>query len=54
MRDIATGEAVDENNIRAIRPGFGLPPADWDRVLGRRASRPLKRGEPLAWDMLDS
>ena len=39
-------------NVRSIRPGNGLPPAEMDKVLGRVASRDLKRGEPLAWDMV--
>ena len=52
--DIAAGEELNENNIRAIRPGYGLPPVEWDAVMGHRARRHLKRGEPLAWDMLES
>ena len=33
-------------------PGNGLPPDHMAKVLGRLAKRDLKRGEPLAWDML--
>jgi len=50
--DIAAGEALSRDNIRSVRPGNGLPPAHLDDVLGRPAARDLKRGEPLAWDML--
>jgi N-acetylneuraminate synthase len=50
--DIAAGEALTRANVRSVRPGAGLPPACLDEVLGRPAARPLKRGEPLAWDML--
>jgi len=51
-RDVAAGEALNRENVRSIRPGAGLPPAELDKVVGRRAARDLKRGEPLAWDML--
>jgi N-acetylneuraminate synthase len=51
-RDIAAGEALSRENVRSIRPGAGLPPAELEKVLGRPAARPLKRGEPLAWDMI--
>ena len=53
VKDIAEGEALSPENVRSIRPGHGLAPKLQDEVLGRRASRPLKRGEPLAMDMID-
>ena len=50
--DIKAGEPLTRANVRSIRPGVGLPPAHLDQVLGRKATRDLRRGEPLAWDML--
>lgn len=50
VADIAAGAELTKQNIRSIRPGFGLAPKYLPDVLGRRAARPLKRGEPLAWD----
>jgi N-acetylneuraminate synthase len=52
--DVAAGEPLTRANVRSIRPGAGLPPGELDKVLGRPAARDLKRGEPLAWDMLAS
>jgi N-acetylneuraminate synthase len=50
VRDIAVGEELTSENIRSIRPGHGLPPKYLPEVLGRKASRDLKRGDPLDWD----
>ena len=50
--DVKAGEPLTARNVRSIRPGLGLPPAELDRVLGRAAARDLTRGEPLAWDMV--
>ncbi len=50
VEDVAVGEQLTSNNIRSIRPGFGLPPKHLSEVLGRSAVRPLKRGEPLRWE----
>ncbi|MCR5872854.1 pseudaminic acid synthase [Phenylobacterium sp. J426] len=50
--DVPAGETLTKANVRSIRPGDGLPPADLDAVLGKAAARDLKRGEPLAWDMV--
>lgn len=52
-RDVAAGETLTEDNVRSIRPGYGLPPKHLPEVLGRRASRDLARGEPLAWPMVE-
>ena len=52
VRDVAAGEEITNENVRSIRPGHGLPPKHMPEVLGRRASRDLKRGEPLNWDVV--
>jgi N-acetylneuraminate synthase len=49
VRDIAAGEELTRENVRSIRPGYGLPPKHLPEVLGRRAARDLKRGGPLDW-----
>ncbi len=50
VADIAAGEQLTEQNVRSIRPGHGLPPKELPRLLGKRASRTIRRGEPLSWD----
>lgn len=52
VRDIAAGEPFTPENVRAIRPGFGLPPKYLDQILGRTASRAIPRGTPIRWDTL--
>ena len=49
VRDLAAGEELTPDNVRSIRPGHGLAPKHLPEVLGRRAARDLKRGEPLDW-----
>jgi N-acetylneuraminate synthase len=49
VQDMAAGEAFSMDNVRSIRPGHGLHPRYLETVIGRRASRPLKRGTPLNW-----
>lgn len=52
VADIAKGEEITNRNVRSIRPGFGMAPKHLPSVLGRVASRDLKRGEALRPDML--
>jgi len=53
VRDIAVGECFSPENMRIIRPGFGLPPSVYRGLLGRRARVALRRGTPLAWDHVE-
>jgi N-acetylneuraminate synthase len=50
--DVRAGEALSPANVRSVRPGFGLAPKHLPQVLGRRAARDLKFGEPLDWTMI--
>lgn len=51
-RDIAPGTRLTADDIRCIRPGHGLPPAQLPTVIGRSARVAIPRGTPLAWDLL--
>lgn len=50
--DMAAGEAFTPDNLRAIRPGSGLPTKFYDQLIGKHVSKPLKRGTPASWDLI--
>ncbi len=52
VADIAAGEPFTEKNLRAIRPGHGLPPKHLKKFLGKAAKSAIKRGTPLDWSTL--
>jgi len=52
VRDVKSGEIFTTDNVRPIRPGYGLHSRYLDEVLGRRASRDIKRGTPLSWSLV--
>ena len=49
---VKQGEVFTSENVRSIRPGYGLPPAELMGVLGRHAARDLEKGTPLEWEMV--
>jgi N-acetylneuraminate synthase len=53
VQDIKAGELFTKDNVRSIRPGHGLAPAELYRVLAKKASRDIERGEPMSLDMID-
>jgi pseudaminic acid synthase len=52
VKDMRAGEVFSNTNVRAIRPGQGLPPKHFESVIGHRAARDIPQGTPLSWDLL--
>lgn len=52
VKDIKAGELFTLDNIRRIRPGFGLAPKHFEALLGRRAKSDIAYGTPLNWDLV--
>lgn len=53
VQDVAAGEPLTAENVRSIRPGYGLAPKHLPDVLGRCAARDLRRGDPLDAAMVE-
>jgi len=52
VQDMSAGEMFTEENVRSIRPGYGLHTRYLDKVLGRRAAWDVPRGTPLSWELM--
>lgn len=53
VKDMNKGEKITPEHIRAIRPGKGLPPKEYDLLIGKTVSCFVKRGEPVHWDKIN-
>jgi pseudaminic acid synthase len=51
--DIKAGGTITRQNMRAIRPGLGLPTKYYDVVLGKKVGEDVARGTAVSWDLLD-
>ena len=52
VEDIKKGELITSSNLRAIRPGLGLPPKYIDNFIGKTAKVNVPKGTPLSWDLI--
>jgi pseudaminic acid synthase len=52
VEDMKKGDAFNSKNLRAIRPGCGLPSKYYDIVIDKRVNRDVKKGTPLTWDLI--
>lgn len=53
VEDIKKGEIFTENNIKSIRPGYGLKPKYYNKIIGKVSKESIKRGTPLNWNHID-
>ena len=52
VKDIAAGDVLTAENVRAIRPGLGLAPKHYEAVMGKRARMSVKAGTALSWELI--
>lgn len=52
VQDLKTGDVLTRENVRAIRPGLGLPAKYLEQVLGMKVTQGVKRGTALGWNLL--
>jgi pseudaminic acid synthase len=51
-QDMKAGDIFTKENIRIIRPGYGMPPKYYSQLLGKQVKREVSKGTPVTWDML--
>ena len=52
VKDVKIGEQVTAENVRSIRPGYGLHPRHLKNVLNREFTENVYQGTPLMWTMI--
>ena len=53
VKDMKLGDRFTTENVRSIRPGFGLHTRHLKEVIGKTARSEIKRGTPFAWNLVD-
>ena len=52
VKDVKKGELISNENIRSIRPGFGLHPKFLSEIIGKEYISNQGKGTPISWDMI--
>jgi len=53
VEDVKAGDKLSKDNLRRIRPGYGIEPKFYQEVLNKRVKIDLKSGTALSWEMID-
>lgn len=51
-RDMKEGEILEEDDLLPLRPGNGISPMDWNKVIGKKLTRSLSKYDQLKWEHL--
>lgn len=51
-QDMKAGDVLTSENLRTVRPGYGLEPKYYDTLLGKRVQRDVKKGTPMDWNLI--
>ncbi|MBQ7926853.1 MAG: pseudaminic acid synthase [Lachnospiraceae bacterium] len=52
-QDMKAGEVFTEQNLRSVRPAYGLHTKHYEELLGKKVTRDVKLGTPMSWDLVD-
>ena len=53
VNDVKAGELITRENVRRIRPGFGLPPKYYNEIIGAKFKLDIEKGTALSWNMIN-
>ncbi|MDE6025333.1 MAG: pseudaminic acid synthase [Lachnospiraceae bacterium] len=54
VEDVKTGEVLNEHNMKSIRPGYGLHTKYYEKLLGKKVKKDLKKGTALDWSYIEN
>lgn len=52
VTDMKADDVITEDSVRSVRPGFGLPPKNYELILGRKVNQNIHKGTAVTWDLI--
>ena len=53
VKDVRKGQELTEENIKSIRPGYGMHPKYYNQVIGKKFNKDVKAGERLRFKLIE-
>lgn len=52
VKDVEAGDKFTEENVKSIRPGFGMHTKYYEEILGKTAKCDIEKGTPMSWELI--
>ena len=53
ISNMKKGGIITKNDIKRIRPGFGIEPKFFNQIIGKKIMDDVERGDPVTWEALE-
>ena len=53
VQDMKKGDLIKPENVKSIRPGYGLHPKHYAEILGKRINKDIEKGDRFGFDFID-
>ena len=53
VRSLKKGDVITENDIRSVRPGYGLPPKYYEKLIGLRVLQTVEENTPVTFESVN-
>jgi N-acetylneuraminate synthase len=53
VHDIKAGQFIESKHIKSIRPGYGLEPKFYEKIIGMKALKDIECGSALSWELIE-
>ena len=54
VEDVKSGDKITKENVRSIRPGFGIHPKYFTKIIGNKFNSDFQRGTPMSLDFISN
>ena len=48
------GDVITQDNVKRIRPGYGISPKFYEQILNKKVNKSVKVGDRVSWDLIDN
>ena len=52
VKDVKADEVITKENVRSIRPGFGMHPKYYSEIIGKKFKQDIERGTPISFEII--
>lgn len=53
VKDMKAGDVIAEDSVRSVRPGYGIPPKNFDMLIGKRVKADIQANTPVSLDQIE-
>ena len=53
VKDVKSGDKISNENVRSIRPGFGMHPRHLSEIIGKKLKQDFEKGTPMNFDLIN-